>query len=351
MSSTAPEIIILIKPDDWHIHLRDDEYLARTVPDAAKQFARAVVMPNLNPPIITAEDALAYQKRILAHVPKGLDFHPLMTLYLTSQTTPKDILQAKKNGIIGAKLYPQGATTHSDSGVQDVLALYPVFQAMQDCNLVLQIHGEVVNHEIDIFDREKVFIEKYLINILKNFPQLKIVLEHITTAYAVEFVRKHAPQLAATITPHHLYLNRNDLLVGGIKPHYYCLPIVKQEADRQALIHAAISGDDCFFLGTDSAPHLQIKKESSCGCAGIYSAHAAIELYAQLFEEANALDKLEGFASIFGPKFYTLEMNTQKIYLKKQKQVVPSTLPFGNGSLVPFYAEKELSWQLIEERK
>ncbi len=340
------QTLTLIQPDDWHIHLRDQEALQLTVADASKQFARAIVMPNLVPPVTKAEHAIAYKERILAATPKAQNFTPLMVLYLTEQTTVEDIRQAKVAGIIGCKLYPAGATTNSASGVRDVESIYPVLEAMEDCGLVLQVHGEVTDSSIDIFDREAVFIERTLTPLVERFPNLKIVLEHITTQNAAEFVT-HAPDnVGATITAHHLLYNRNHMLVGGIRPHLYCLPILKRNVHQQALIQAATSGNPKFFLGTDSAPHTKERKEAACGCAGAYTAHAAIELYAQAFEGASALDKLEGFASIYGPNFYDLPINSQTITLNKHPWQVPGSYSYAGATLTPLCANETLQWKL-----
>lgn len=337
--------ITLTKPDDWHIHFRDSEYLATTVAATAKQFARALVMPNLRPPVLTAADALAYQQRILSAIPNGLNFKPLMSLYLTDNTTPEIVKAAKKSGhVVAFKLYPAGATTHSAAGVTQLEKIYPALTAMMEENLLLLIHGEVTTPEVDIFAREQCFIEQVLIPLQKRFPTLRMVLEHITSEYAANWVATAPDNITATITAHHLWLDRNDLLVGGIHPHYYCLPIVKTQRDKMALIAAATSGNPKFFLGTDSAPHAQSQKESPCGCAGIFTAHAALELYATIFEQADALDKLEGFASFFGADFYQLPRNQEKISLTKQNWQVPEFYPYGKEKLIPFNAGKTLTW-------
>lgn len=339
--------ITLRRPDDWHIHLRDGDVLSRTVSDAAKQFGRAIIMPNLVPPVKNAEQAAAYRERILAHRPNGSEFEPLMVLYLTDNTTADEIYAAHKTGFVKAvKLYPAGATTNSDSGVTDIHSLTEVFSAMQEVGMLLLVHGEVTDAAIDIFDREAVFIEQILKPLAQNFPQLKIILEHITTKEAVEFVQQASDNIAATITAHHLLYNRNDMLVGGIKPHYYCLPILKRNTHQQALIKAATSGHPRFFLGTDSAPHAVGKKEHNCGCAGCYTAYAAIELYAEAFEQANALDKLENFASVLGPQFYGLEPNQDTITLVKQAWTLPEQLDFGQEFIKPLRAGETLSWQI-----
>lgn len=341
------ETLTIRRPDDWHIHLRDGDKLARTVSDAAKQFSRALVMPNLLPPVTTALAALQYRERILAQLPAPAKFTPYMTLYLTDNTTAEMIATAAQQAfIIAAKLYPAGATTNSDSGVTDIKNIYPALEAMQKHGMVLCVHGEVTQSDVDIFDREAKFIDQMLIPLIREFPQLKIVVEHITTKNAVEFVTAAPLTIAATITAHHLLLNRNDLLVGGIKPHYYCLPVLKRTEHQQALITAATSGNAKFFLGTDSAPHSIDKKESCCGCAGIYTAHAAIELYAQIFDAAKALNKLENFASCFGAQFYSLPLNESQITLIKKPWTVAKTLTFGTEQLQPLAADEELSWQL-----
>lgn len=341
--------ITLTRPDDWHIHLRDSAMLKAVMPDVAREFSRAIVMPNLVPPVLTADDARAYRERILAAVPAGMHFDPLMTLYLTGQTTPAEITRAKQSGIVQAvKLYPAGATTNSDRGVTDMRAVYPVFEAMQNEGVVLCVHGEVVDADIDIFDREKVFIDRVLSPLLKDFPELKVVMEHITTRDAAEFVTAAPTNVAATITAHHLLYNRNAMLVGGIRPHFYCLPILKRESHRQALVTAAISGNPKFFLGTDSAPHPKGAKESSCGCAGCYTAHAAIELYAEAFEQAGALDMLEGFASHFGADFYGLPHNTERITLVKENWTAPALIEVEVGvDVVPLRAGEVVRWRLL----
>ena len=343
---TAPQRLTLTRPDDWHIHLRDGASLQRTVADAAKQFARTIVMPNLVPPVLNTEQALAYKQRILAACPSSVNFEPLMVLYLTDNTDPNEIAKAKAAGIKACKLYPAGATTNSDSGVTQLKKIYPVLDAMQKEGMHFLLHGEVTDSAIDIFDREKVFIDRNLKPLVQEFPGLKIVLEHITTADAAEFVAEAPSNVGATITAHHLLYNRNHMLAGGIRPHYYCLPILKRSTHQQALIKAATSGDPKFFLGTDSAPHAKDKKEAACGCAGSYTAYAAIELYAEAFEAANALDKLEGFASHFGPDFYGLPRNSDTITLVKKPWQAPETLPLGDTQLVPLRAGEYLQWQL-----
>lgn len=339
--------ITLRQPDDWHIHLRDGQFLTRTVNDAAKQFARVIVMPNLVPPVKNAEQALQYHQRIMQHVPQGQAFEPLMVLYLTDNTTADDIYNAHQSQIVKAvKLYPAGATTNSDSGVTDINKLDSVFTAMQDVGMPLLIHGEVTDNHIDIFDREALFISEILRPLLDKFDRLKIVLEHITTAEAVDFVMQGPERLAATITAQHLLFNRNDMLVGGIRPHLYCLPILKRQRHQQALIKAATSGNPRFFIGTDSAPHSVSKKETSCGCAGCYTAFAAIELYAQAFEQAGALDKLENFTSVFGARFYGLPLNESFITLSKRSWTVPAELDFGDEKIKPLLAGDVLLWQI-----
>lgn len=338
--------LTLLRPDDWHIHLRDGAVLTRTVGDAAAQFARAIVMPNLVPPVMNTEQALGYKARIQAARPAGNHFEPLMVLYLTDNTDPAEIAKAKAAGITACKLYPAGATTNSASGVTDLKKIYPVLEAMEKAGMHFLLHGEVTDSSIDIFDREKEFLDRTFSPVVKNFPSLKMVLEHITTADAAEFVAAAPANVAATITAHHLLYNRNHMLAGGIRPHYYCLPILKRGTHQQALIKAATSGSPKFFLGTDSAPHAKDKKEAACGCAGSYTAYAAIELYAEAFEDANALDKLEGFASHFGADFYGLPRNTDTITLVKKEWQVPDTLTFNEQPLVPLRAGETLRWQL-----
>jgi dihydroorotase len=342
--------LTLTVPDDWHSHLRDEEFLQRTVTDTARFFKRAIIMPNLKPPVISVLDAEQYNQRILQHIPDNSSFTPLLTLYLTPDLTPDEVKKAKESGIIYAcKLYPQGATTNSDFGVSDIQDIYPALEAMQKYQLPLLIHGEIPNHDVDIFDREKLFIETTLIQLQKDFPDLKMVLEHISTRTAVDFVLASGNNLAATITPQHLLLNRNDILAGGIKPHNYCLPIAKREEDRLALRKAATSGNSKFFLGTDSAPHTIENKETSCGCAGTYTAFHAIPLYLEVFDDENALEKFEGFASIYGAEHYGLPINSEKITFKKQPWTIPESLPFGNSTVVPLLAEKTLKWQLSDD--
>ena len=340
--------LTISRPDDWHVHLRDGDALPHTCKDMARYFGRAIVMPNLTPPVATVADALAYRERILAAM-KGLprQFDPLMTLYLTQNTSAEDVRQAAQTPHVHAvKLYPAGATTNSAAGVAHIEAISPVLEAMEAVDLPLLVHGEVTDHTVDIFDREKVFIDQHLAPIAQRFPELRIVLEHITTADAVDFVIDASPRVAATITAHHLLFNRNDMLVGGIRPHYYCLPILKRNTHQAALVNAAVSGNPKFFLGTDSAPHTTGSKESSCGCAGVYTAHGAIEFYAEVFEDAGALDKLEGFASHFGPDFYRLPRNQDTITLRKESWQVDTALPLGAETLTPLYAGQSLGWRV-----
>ncbi|ASP49496.1 dihydroorotase [Cognaticolwellia beringensis] len=336
----------ITRPDDWHVHLRDGASLNNTVADISRYFGRAIIMPNLVPPVTNAELATQYHQRIMAANPSK-QFQPLMVLYLTDQTTAEDIKAAKASGIVyAAKLYPAGATTNSSSGVTNVDNIAPVLAAMEEVNMPLLVHGEVTDHDIDIFDREAVFIDTILRPLVAKYSTLKIVLEHITTKNAVDFVKAAGANVAATITVHHLLFNRNHMLVGGIRPHYYCLPILKRNIHQHALVEAATSGSDKFFLGTDSAPHAQGAKEAACGCAGAYTAHAAIELYAEAFEQAGALDKLEGFASLHGPKFYNLPVNSDKITLVKEAWNVPATMAFGCDEVVPIRANETIAWQV-----
>lgn len=334
-------------PDDWHCHLRDGLFLARTVADTAQQFERAIVMPNLLPPITNLAGALAYRERIEQAIPAGYSFSPLMTFYLTDGIAIDEIIRGKAEGILfGCKFYPKGATTHSEAGLTILHSLYPQLEVMQKHGVPLLIHSEAIAANVDIIAREAAFINEQVAPLVKDFPELRIVLEHISTKFAVDFVLSAPENVAATITPHHLLLNLNDLLANGIKPHYYCKPIVNRLADQEALIQAAISGNPKFFLGTDSAPHTRDAKECAVGCAGIYSAHAAIELYAQVFSAHQALDKLENFASYFGAKFYGLPLNTQKITLLKKSWQVPDTLEFGDEKLVPLFAGEILEWKV-----
>ena len=340
--------LTIIRPDDWHLHLRDGAALKAVLPDSARQFARAIVMPNLRPPVTTTELTLAYRKRILEAVPSGMQFEPLMTLYLTDNTSAEEIAKAKSSGLIhGVKLYPAGATTNSDSGVTNIDKCASALVAMQKFGVPLLAHAEVTDSDVDVFDRERVFIERHMVPLLKKYPALKIVFEHITTKDAADFVLNAPSNVAATITAHHLLMNRNDMFKGGIQPHHYCLPILKREEHRLALVQAATSGNPKFFLGTDSAPHARHTKESACGCAGMYTAHTAMELYAEVFESANALDKLEGFASFYGADFYGLPRNTEKITLVKKLWEVPASLPFDGDVLVPLRAGQKMAWKII----
>lgn len=339
--------ITLRRPDDWHIHLRDGAALSQTVADVARTFARAIIMPNLVPPVRNAEQAAAYRERILAARPAANRFEPLMVLYLTDRTTPDEIRAAKASGFVHAvKLYPAGATTNSDSGVTSLDNIFPVLETMAEVGLPLLVHGEVTRSEVDIFDREKRFIDEQLSVIVRRFPALRVVLEHITTGDAAQFVRDASANVAATITAHHLLYNRNHMLVGGIRPHFFCLPILKRNTHQEALLDAAVSGSPKFFLGTDSAPHPKHAKESVCGCAGCYTAYAALELYAEAFEGRDALDKLEGFASLFGADFYGLPHNTDTVTLVREEWKAPSSLPFGDFEVVPLRAGETLRWRL-----
>jgi dihydroorotase len=338
--------LTITRPDDWHLHLRDGAALKAVLPHTARQFARAIIMPNLKPPVRLVSEAAAYRDRILAAVPEGQQFEPLMTLYLTDNTSPEEIIAAKASQFVKAvKYYPAGATTNSDLGVTDLRKCDRVFEAMEKVDLPLLLHGEVTDHNVDVFDREKVFIDRHLIPLKQRFPGLRVVFEHITTSDAVQYVRS-ATNVAATITPQHLLFNRNSLFQGGISPHFYCLPILKREVHRSALLQAAISGDPKFFLGTDSAPHPRNSKESSCGCAGCYSALHAMELYAEAFETVDALDKLEAFASFYGADFYQLPRNRSQITLTKTTWIVPDEIPFMESSLVPLRAGQEMTWQM-----
>lgn len=337
----------ILRPDDWHLHLRDHDMLAETVPASARCFHRAVVMPNLVPPITDGKMALAYQNRILERVPAGESFQPLMTLYLQDTTTAQMVADAKTMGVVACKLYPAGATTHSEGGLRDLDALQGVFEQMAEEQLPLLIHGEVTDSGVDIFDREKEFIHQKLVKLVDRNPQLKIVLEHITTKEAVDFVEAASSRVAATVTPQHLMLNRNHLLVGGIRPHNYCLPILKRRTHQEALRKAVASGTPKIFLGTDSAPHIKGKKEAACGCAGCYSAWSAIELYAQVFEELGALEKLENFASVYGPRFYQLPVNHDRITLVKEPWQIPEEILMPHGEvIIPFLAGQTVAWRL-----
>ncbi len=342
------ESISISAPDDWHLHLRDGDALRTVVPHSAAQFARAIVMPNLKPPVVDTDLAQAYRKRIMAAAPAGNAFQPLMTLYLTDNTPAQEIRRARSSGIVTAvKYYPAGATTNSDSGVTDIKKCFATLGAMAEEGLPLLIHGEVTDPEIDVFDREKTFIERELITLVQRFPKLKIVLEHITTSHAADFVRNAPANVGATITAHHLLLNRNAIFQGGLRPHHYCLPVLKREEHRQALLKAATSGDPKFFLGTDSAPHERRTKENDCGCAGVYTAHAALELYAEIFDAAAALDKLEGFASHHGADFYGLPRNSTRITLEKTEWRVPASFPYEAGQLVPLRAGATVAWRVV----
>lgn len=341
--------ITITRPDDWHIHLRDNEFLATTVTDVARYFGRAIVMPNLKSPITSCALAMAYRQRILAQLSATSHFNPLMTLYLTDNTSPQEITQACESPHIHAvKYYPAGATTNSDSGVTRLENCYPLLEIMEDQGLPLLLHGEVTDTNIDIFDREQVFIERHLVALSQRFPRLKIVMEHITTADAVQFVQEAAANIAATVTVQHLLFNRNDMLAGGIRPHYYCLPILKRNRHQEAILQAVTSGSQKFFLGTDSAPHIKETKETSCGCAGCYTAPAAIELYATVFERMNALQHLEGFASHHGPDFYGLPRNSDQITLAKQPWQMPQYVVVGGHQLIPLLAGETIGWQVLD---
>lgn len=339
--------LTITRPDDWHLHVRDGDVLKHTVPATARYMGRAIIMPNLQPPVIYARQAIEYRERILAQRPEGSNFEPLMVLYLTDNTTPEMIHAAKlTNKVVAVKLYPAGATTNSDSGVTDLNNLDPVCEALAENEMPLLIHGEVTHGDVDVFDREKRFIDEVMAPLVAKHPRLKIVFEHITTKDAAEFVENGGDNIAATITVQHLAYNRNHMLVGGIKPHYYCLPILKRNIHQQKLQEVAISGNPKFFLGTDSAPHAKGAKESACGCAGCYSAYAAIELYAEIFEDLGALDKLEGFASHFGPDFYNMPRNSDTITLEKEEWVVPNEMPFGDDIIVPLKAGENIRWKV-----
>ena len=340
--------LTITRPDDWHLHLRDGETLKAVLPDTAHRFARAIVMPNLRPPVTNVDLALAYRERILEALPNGLQFEPLMTLYLTDNTTGTEIKKASESGFVHAvKYYPAGATTNSDSGVTDLNKCSQAFEVMQNLGMPLLMHGEVTDGDVDVFDREKVFIDRNMKPLLARFPELKVVFEHITTRDAAQFVAASPANVAATITPHHLLMNRNAMFAGGMRPHHYCLPILKREEHRQALVEAAISGSPKFFLGTDSAPHPKSAKESACGCAGMYSAHAAIELYAEVFDAENALAKLEAFASFYGADFYGLPRNQDHITLVKESWQVPAEMEFGDDVLVPLRAGQSVQWRML----
>ncbi|MDL1864615.1 dihydroorotase [Betaproteobacteria bacterium PRO5] len=348
MNDTADKLTF-IRPDDWHLHLRDGNAMRSVLPDTARRFARAIVMPNLKLPIVTTEQAAAYHARILSALPDELvgRFEPLMTLYLTDTTSPEEITRARASGIVqGIKLYPAGATTHSDAGVTDIARCEATLEKMEELDMPLLVHGEVVDPAVDVFDREKIFIDRVLTPLLQRFPGLRVVFEHITTREAVEFVQTAPSRIAATITAHHLMLNRNALFSGGLRPHHYCLPVLKREIHRQALLEAATSGHSRFFLGTDSAPHPVRDKESACGCAGIYSAHAAIEFYAEVFEQAGRLDRLEAFTSFHGPDFYGLPRNTDRISLIRKSWQIPEQVELGEEKLIPLRAGEQARWKL-----
>ncbi|TSA48630.1 MAG: dihydroorotase [Nitrosomonadales bacterium] len=344
------QTLVITRPDDWHLHLRDGVMLRDVLPDTARRFGRAIVMPNLRPPVTTVELALAYRSRILAALPAGMSFEPLMTLYLTDNTQPAEIAKAKASGLVhGVKLYPAGATTNADAGVTDIAKCYAALAEMERQGLPLLVHAEVTDAEVDVFDREAVFIERHMIPLTRQFPGLKLVFEHITTKQAADFVAGAPANVAATITAHHLLLNRNAMFAGGIRPHHYCLPVLKREAHRQVLVAAAISGNPKFFLGTDSAPHAKSAKEAACGCAGIYTAHAAIELYAEAFEQADALDRLEAFTSFYGADFYGLPRNRGTITLIKESWTVPQEIPLGDEVVVPLRAGDAMLWRLVTQ--
>jgi dihydroorotase len=342
------ERLTITRPDDWHLHLRDGDALRAVLPDTAARFARGIVMPNLKPPVTTTELALAYRERIRSALPGGARFEPLMTLYLTDNTSPQEISRARTSGAVSAvKYYPAGATTNSDFGVTDIRKCDAALEALADAAMPLLVHGEVTDPQVDVFDRESVFIERTLSPLVERFPRLKIVMEHITTSTAVDFVRDAPGNVAATITAHHLLLNRNALFQGGIRPHHYCLPVLKREEHRRALVTAATSGNPKFFLGTDSAPHARDTKENDCGCAGVYTANAAIELYAEVFEDAGALNALEGFASFHGADFYGLPRNEERVTLVRREHAIPAELPYGKATLVPLRAGGIVRWSLI----
>jgi dihydroorotase len=344
---TTINTLTLTRPDDWHLHLRDGEALKAVLADSARQFARAMIMPNLRPPVTNTALALAYRQRILAALPSGLNFEPLMTLYLTDNTSAEEIRTAVASGMVqGVKFYPAGATTNSDSGVTDLAHCQQALAEMEKLGLPLLVHAEVTDAQVDVFDRERVFIERHMVAIIKDYPALKVVFEHITTKDAADFVLHTPSNVAATITAHHLLMNRNAMFVGGIQPHHYCLPILKREEHRQALLRVATSGNAKFFLGTDSAPHAKHTKEAACGCAGMYTAHTAMELYAEAFDAVGALDKLEGFASFYGANFYGLPRNTGRIQLHRQSWTVPASLPFADDSIVPLRAGQPIAWKM-----
>jgi dihydroorotase len=343
--SATPTTLTITRPDDWHLHLRDGAALAAVLPHTARQFGRAIVMPNLRPPVTTTALALAYRERILAALPAGLAFQPLMTLYLTDNTPPDEIRRAKESGIVALKLYPAGATTHSDAGVTDIRKTHAALEAMQREGLLLLVHGEVTDPAVDVFDREAVFIEQVMQPLRRDFPALKVVFEHITTKEAAQYVAEAGAHTAATLTAHHLLYNRNAMFQGGLRPHYYCLPVLKREAHRQALVAAVASGSDRFFLGTDSAPHASVMKEASVCGAGCFTALTALEIYAEAFEAEGALGRLEGFASHYGPDFYGLPRNTGTVTLKRETWTLPETLPFGDAQLKPLRGGDTLAWR------
>ena len=343
------EQLTFTRPDDWHLHLRDGAAMAAVLPLTARQFGRAIVMPNLRPPVTTAAAAVAYRDRILAALPAGSDFQPLMTLYLTDNTAPEEIARAQAAGVVALKLYPAGATTNSDAGVTDLRKCYPVLQAMQRAGLLLLVHGEVTDPAVDLFDREAVFIDQVMQPLRRDFPELKVVFEHITTREAAQYVAQAGAHTAATITAHHLLYNRNAIFLGGLRPHYYCLPVLKREVHRQALVAAATSGSDRFFLGTDSAPHATLMKEASVCGAGCFTALSALELYAEAFDTAGALDKLEGFASHHGPAFYRLPRNAGTVTLVREAWALPETLPFGDAALKPLRGGETLAWRQVDK--
>jgi len=343
-------VLRMRRPDDWHLHLRDGAHMAAVLPFTAQRFARALVMPNLKPPMTTVEALADYRARILEALPAGSDFQPLMTLYLTDRTPPEEIRRARDSGfVVGAKLYPAGATTHSDAGVTSIERVWGPLEAMAAAGLVLQVHGEVTDGEVDVFDRERAFIDRVLSRVVERLAGLKVVFEHVTTAEAVEFVRGARPGVAATMTPQHLLMNRNAMFEGGLQPHAYCLPVLKRERDRAALVAAATGEDPRFFLGTDSAPHARHAKEAACGCAGIFSAHAGLELYAEVFDAAGRLDRLEAFASERGADFYGVSRNSERITLRREAWTVPEHYPFGGDQIVPLRAGAQVAWKLVSE--
>ncbi|VWX58261.1 dihydro-orotase [Burkholderiales bacterium 8X] len=345
-ASQAPATLTLVRPDDWHLHVRDGDALDTVVPHSARQFARALIMPNLRPPVTTTGAAIDYRQRILDAVPEGLAFEPVMSLYLTDNLPPDEIEAAASAGIRAVKLYPAGATTNSDAGVTDIRKVYPTLEAMQKHGLLLLVHGEVTDPEVDLFDREAVFVDRVMIPLRRDFPELKIVFEHLTTKEGADYVRSADRFTAATITAHHLLYNRNAIFTGGIRPHYYCLPVLKRETHRRALVEAATSGSDRFFLGTDSAPHAAHLKEHALGCAGCYTALCALELYAEAFDAAGALDRLEGFASFHGADFYGLPRNTGTVTLRRESWTLPAELPYGEATLKPLRGGETVQWKL-----